>query len=101
MYPETRLVALGPRASASGDINALRRDGAYVREFARCYVARAPVGPCAAVVNPSTGTVPWPLAGYRSALALSGGSIADGGRMRFAAPVPAALPPASAAIVIQ
>ena len=101
VYPETRLVALVPRTSASGDIGALQRSGVYVREFARCYVARTPVGACAAVVNPGTGSVPWPLPGYRSALALVGGSIADGGRMRFAAPVPAALPAASAAIVIQ
>jgi hypothetical protein len=102
VYPESRLVALAPRSSATDDIDALRRGGAYVREFQRCYVARVPVGPCAAVVNPSSsGSVPWPLPGYRSALALGGGSIADGGHMNFLAPVPAALPPASAAIVIR
>ena len=102
VYPETSVVALAPRETASGDIETLRRGGAYVREFARCYVARAPVGPCAAVVNPaSNGSVPWPLPGYRSALAFTGGSIADGGHVRFAAPVPAVLAPATAAIVIR
>jgi len=102
VYPETRLVALAPLETAGGNIETLRRGGAYIREFARCYVARAPVGPCAAVVNPASNeSVPWPLPGYRSALAFTGGSIADGGHMRFAAPVPAVLAPATAAIVIK
>lgn len=102
VYPETALVALAPLKTATGDIDTLRRGGAYAREFARCYLAGMPIGPCAAVVNSSgTNTVPWPLAGYRAALALTGGSIPDGGRLRFAAAVPAALPPATAAIVIR
>jgi len=101
VYPETSLVALAPRETATGDIETLRRGGTYVREFARCYVARAPVGPCAAVVNPAgNGSVPWPLSGYRSVL-LAGGSIADGGHLHFAGTVPAVLAPGTAAIVIQ
>ena len=102
VYPETALVALSPLKTATGDIDTLRRGGTYVREFARCYLARAPVGPCAAVVNSSsTSTAPWPLAGYRAALTLLTRSIPDGGHLRFAAPVPTALPPATATIVIR
>jgi hypothetical protein len=102
VYPETTLVALAPLATAGGDIDTLRHGGAYVREFARCYVARAPVGACAAVVNPSsTTTVPWPLSGYRAALQLTGGSIADGGHLQFSAPVPTVLSPAGAAVVLR
>jgi hypothetical protein len=100
--PETQLVAVEPRDSATDSIDTLRRGGAYVREFERCYLAQAPVGPCAAVVNPAGGTrVPWPLASYRRALRLEGGSIADGGRATFSARIPADLEPASAAIVAR
>jgi len=102
IYPETRLVPLEPQTSAHGDIGALRRGGTYVREFGACYVARVAAGACAAVVNPSsTASAPWPLRGYRAALALRGGSIADGGAAAFTAAVPATLGPASAAIVIK
>jgi hypothetical protein len=102
VYPETRLVPLEPQASAHQDISDLRHGGTYVREFAQCYIARAAAGPCAAVVNPSsTGSVAFPLHGYRAALALRGGSIADAGSVAFSAPVPSSLGPASAAIVVK
>jgi hypothetical protein len=102
VYPETRLVPLEPQASARQNITDLRRGGTYVREFAHCYVARVAAGPCAAVVNPSsTASAPWPLHGYRAALALHGGSIADGGAVAFTGPVPETLAPATAAIVIK
>ena len=102
VYPETRLVPLEPQASAHQDIGDLRRGGTYVREFAQCYIARVAAGPCAAVVNPSsTASAAFPLHGYRAALALRGGSIADGGTVAFSAAVPASLGPASAAIVVK
>lgn len=102
VYPESRLVALDPRQSSGADIDALRRGTAYAREFARCYLARVPLGPCAVAVNPSgTADVPMPLAGYHHALALTGGSIADGGSAAFTAPVPVRLAPATGAIVIK
>ncbi len=100
--PETQLVALAPRTTASRAIDELLHAGAYVREFDRCYLARAPIGACAAVVNPSaTAVIAWPLAGYRASVRLRGGSIADGGTVALDGAVPATLAPASAVIALR
>lgn len=102
VYPETTLVAMQPTSTARNDVDELLQGGVYVRIFNACYLAQRPIGGCAAVVNPSpTATVPMPLRGYRAALALSGGSIPDGGHVSLAAAVPHELAPAGAAILIR
>jgi len=55
-YPEHGLAVFSPLQTAtSNNITTLRRTtGAYVREFAFCYVQKVAIGPCAAVVNPDS-----------------------------------------------
>jgi hypothetical protein len=98
---EFDIVPRQPRTTASADIAALRAGGAYVREFAACYQAGAAIGPCAAVVNPGTGTVALPaLAGrYTSSLVLDDKSAYTGGKAAWSGQVPAQLAPVSAVVL--
>ncbi|HEX3462440.1 MAG TPA: hypothetical protein VHS78_00120 [Candidatus Elarobacter sp.] len=102
VVPEFEIVPRGPLASATSDISALRSaTGAYVREFASCYQAGTAIGPCAAVVNPTSSAVAMPaLSGhYTTALALDDKSMYSGGKATWTASVPASLAPLSAAIL--
>ncbi|HYZ16455.1 MAG TPA: hypothetical protein VE591_08645, partial [Candidatus Acidoferrum sp.] len=103
VFPEAQVVALDPVQPAPAEVDALRTpSGAYVREYRRCYLAGEAPLPCAAVVNPSAArSVTITLPGYRHALALSGGAIADGGRARRDAPAPSALQPATGTVLFR
>lgn len=103
VFPEAQLVALDPLQPAPSEIDALRTpSGAYVREYRRCYLAGEDPQPCAAVVNPSSSKkVTIALPGYRHALALRGGALADGGSLRRDAPAPATLEPASGTVLFR
>ncbi|MDB5073608.1 MAG: hypothetical protein JWM87_4719 [Candidatus Eremiobacteraeota bacterium] len=100
--PEYDVVPRQPRATATNDIHVLRSStGAYVREFAACYQARAPIGPCATIVNPSASAVAMPrLAGsYTRSLAVDDRSAYTGGQATWTGGVPAQLPALSAVVV--
>lgn len=102
VVPEFEIVPRRPLTSASTDISALRSaTGAYVREFAACYQSGAAIGPCAAVVNPTSSPVALPaLAGrYSSSLAVDDTSLYSGGKATWGGPVPATLPALSALVL--
>jgi hypothetical protein len=118
VLPENLLVPMHPLTTAVWPrrIDALARGGVYVREFAACGYAGQPIGPCAALVNPSsTSIAPLPpLSGrYGHSIAFTGDDGAftgrhgtpnygDDGDLDFTAhPVPATLPPAGWAILVR
>jgi hypothetical protein len=73
-----------------------------VREYRSCYLAGRDPQPCAAVVNPATDrSVALTLPGYRHALALRGGALADGGTVSRAGAAPVSLGPASGAVLFR
>jgi hypothetical protein len=104
VQPEAALVALDPIVTAPSNVDALRAaGGAYVREYARCALAGAVVGPCAVVVNPDTLVPrPFPLRGYRRTLELKGSGALDGGSATVSSlPPPADLSPLTAAVAFK
>jgi hypothetical protein len=93
VMPETQLVAASPLRPAPSVIGTLRwPGGAFVRQYRHCYVRGREVGPCAAVVNPDTGTsYPFPpeLKGkYDHTLVLRGAGVLDGGTISIQGPAP-------------
>lgn len=103
--PETKLVALNPVVPTPLDISALQQpSGVYGREYQSCYLAGSPVGPCAAVVNPSRSqTHAYPYGNkYEHTLVLSGGGILDEGTVSTQGPPPPqTLGPLEAVIVFR
>ena len=91
IFPEYDIVPRVPRESAGLAVGSLRRSGLYVREFAACYQRSHPIGPCAAVVNPSATPLALPAfaARYDQALHLDAEGVIRGGRARWEAGVPA------------
>jgi hypothetical protein len=107
VMPETQLVAASPLRGAPSVIGALKwPGGTFVRQYRHCYLKARDVGPCAAVVNPDTGTShPFPRAlvkTYRHRLVLRGSGVLDGGTISTdgSAP-PVRLGPVEAAIVFH
>jgi hypothetical protein len=118
VLPENLLVPQQPLTTALWPerIGRLKKDGVYVREFASCGYAGRSIGPCAALVNPSsTNSVPLPPLAqrYTHAIAFTGNNGAftgrhgtpnygDTGDVTFNAnPVPGSLPPAGWAILVR
>jgi hypothetical protein len=102
VFAESALVARSPLRSAGSDIAALRSSsGAYVREFARCYKGGSAIGPCAAVVNPTSNTVSMPAlsVNYGRVLALDPRNLFAGGSIAFTHGVPATLGPGQAVVL--
>jgi hypothetical protein len=101
VFAEFDLVPRAPLRSAHDRVTALRDGGAYVREFGVCYERRAPVGPCAAIVNPTAQSVPLPRLSlhYGHALVLDDADVFSGGHAAFTAPIPATLAPESAVVL--
>lgn len=103
LYPETQLVPLAPRATPRS-IDDLRNGSVYVREFGTCAIASQPIGPCAAVVNPSerqAADIPRLSGGYAKHVVLDPQSLYHGGRVRSEPGAPAVLAPQSAAILLR
>ena len=102
IFPEIELVPGSPRETARA-IADLKHGRVYVREFERCALAGASIGPCAAVVNPShaDSAVPPLAARYARHAELDTASQLGGGRVRLVAGAPAALGPVSAAILFR
>jgi hypothetical protein len=104
LLPELAIVPGYPTRTPFSSVRELRLpSGAAVREFRRCYQDGRPVGPCAAVVNPTLAPVPFPAlaARYGRRLALGANDALHGGRADWVAGIPRALAPASAAIVAR
>lgn len=102
LLPELDLVPRLPLRSPSEHVAVLRTSaGAYVREFAACYDAGAPRGPCAAVVNPTVREMPLPPLSlrYGHALSLEDADVLSGGRARWTGAIPTALAPRSALLL--
>jgi hypothetical protein len=81
LLPEFAIVPGAPLRSATRSVDELRDGSVYGREFAACTQDGAPIGGCAAVVNPSAGDVPLPrLRGrYASVLVLDPRDAISGG----------------------
>jgi hypothetical protein len=75
-----------------------------VRQYRHCYLRGREVGPCAAVVNPDTGTShPFPpelKEKYHHRLVLRGAGILDGGTISTRGPAPAANLDAVQAVIV-
>ena len=101
LLPEFDIVPTHPVRTVARVRDLRAESGAYVREFAACYQNSRPIGPCAAVVNPSGGAVALPRLAlrYGRTLALGGGDILHGGRAAWNAGVPERVA-AEAAVVI-
>jgi hypothetical protein len=103
VFSEEEIVPTGPLRSASSSVSELRVSGnAYVREFARCYENGRPIGPCAAVVNPSGSTtisMPRLSQHYTASLSLSSKSDYGGGTNTWSRNVPQTLGPTQGAIL--
>jgi hypothetical protein len=95
VMPETQLVATSPIRPTPAVIGTLKwPGGTFVRQYLHCYLRGREVGPCAAVVNPDTGTsYPFPpelREKYRHSLVLKGSGIIDGGTISTRGPAPPA-----------
>lgn len=107
VLPETQLVAASPLRATPDVIGTLQwPGGAFVRQYQHCYLTGRAVGPCAAVVNPDTGTShPFPpelREKYHHRLNLSGGGVLDGGSISIRGPAPPArIGPVEAVIVFR
>ncbi len=102
VVPEYDIVPRRPLTSPSADVSSMRSaSGAYVREFAACYQAGAPIGPCAAVVNTSSSAESMPtLSGrYTSSLVLDDASAYTGGKANWTGAIPASLAPQTALVL--
>jgi len=102
LRPEYDIVPRQPRTTATNDVHVLRSStGAYVREFAACYQAGSPIGPCAAVVNSGSSPVALPQlsASYTRSLVVDDRSSYSGGQATWTGGVPAQLPALSAVVV--
>jgi hypothetical protein len=105
VMPETQLVAVSPIRRTPDVIGALKwPGGTFVRQYRRCYLRGREVGPCAAVVNPDTGTShPFPLElkeKYRHRLILRGAGVIDGGMISTRGPAPPASIGAVQAVIV-
>jgi hypothetical protein len=105
VMPETQLVATSPLRPAPPMIGTLRLpSGAFVRQYRHCYVTGREVGPCAAVVNPDTGTsYPFPpelKEKYHHTLVLRGAGVLDGGTISIEGPAPPARIGAVEALIV-
>ncbi|MBV8602776.1 MAG: hypothetical protein JO359_14510, partial [Candidatus Eremiobacteraeota bacterium] len=104
VFPEFDIVPTTPKATATSDVSVLRSGGgAYVREFGQCYQNGSPIGPCAAVVNTTGGTIAMPaLSGtYAHTLNLDSNGSYTGGRAWWSTGVPSSLKATTAAIVAR
>ncbi len=102
VVPEFEIVPRQPLRTATSDIAQLQApNGTYVREFAACYQAGQPIGPCAAVVNPTASTAGMPaLTGrYTSTLVLDDVSMYSGGKASWTGAIPSSLAPNSAVVL--
>ncbi|MBV8298089.1 MAG: hypothetical protein JO083_00820 [Candidatus Eremiobacteraeota bacterium] len=102
VVPEYDVVPRQPLTSPSGDVSSMRSaSGAYVREFAACYQAGAPLGPCAAVVNASSSTESMPILSgrYTSSLVLDDASEYTGGKANWTGTIPTSLAPQTALVL--
>ena len=90
VMPESQLVAEEPLVRTVSRIDQLRGSGgSYVRKYAACYIAGRSVGPCAAAVNPDSGSAHGvDLQGYRRTLVLNGSGVFDGGAIQTSGGAP-------------
>jgi hypothetical protein len=89
-WADGSVVPTQPLQSATNDVEALHAGGVYRREFALCYQAGAPIGPCAAIVNPSGTSAVLPPLGqnYTKAIVLDSRSAFAGGGVSWTPFVP-------------
>jgi hypothetical protein len=99
VMPETGLVPMYPKTTASDVSGYALAGGAYAREFGQCYYRGSAIGACAVVVNPGLTTVSVPLTGYTHSFTISGSGVLDGGTVGFSGPGVTQLGPVSAAIL--
>jgi hypothetical protein len=102
VFAEFDLVPHSPIRTARAHVTELRAAGGiYVREFFQCYQRRAPIGPCAAIVNPTERALPLPRLQlpYRHRLVLDDADVFTGGRAAWSGGVSPSIPPQSALVL--
>lgn len=104
VYPEVQLVAKQPLVGEPSNITSLQQSGGtYARQYKACYLAGNYVGPCAAVVNSNSASMPsqpFPYSGqYHHTLVVSGSDVLDGGIVSTNGPAPPSQVPPSSAVI--
>ncbi len=93
VQPESEVVMLRPlKPSISAPSDLLRIGGSYARRYEKCYVGGQLVGPCAAVVNPTSTPVTYPfsLSRFQHSMLLQGSGVFDGATVSALGPAPGA-----------
>ena len=91
--PESEVVMINPmKAPITSPADLLKFGGSYGRRYGKCYVAGVLVGPCAALVNPHSTSVPYPYppTRYTHTMLLTGSGVYDGGTVSALGPAPGA-----------
>jgi len=105
VYPEVQLVAKQPLISEPNNITGLLQSGGtYARQYKACYLAGNYVGPCAAVVNANSASMPsqpfpYTSGQYKHTLVVSGSDVLDGGTVSTNGPAPPSQVPPSSAVI--
>lgn len=101
IYPTQPLESM---RSGNGDLSVA--PSVWRREFSKCYLHGTPIGPCAAVVNGSSGSVTpspgWFRLRFQHAVSLSGGDALNGGTVRLnGSSATSAILPGQAALLVR
>jgi hypothetical protein len=101
VFAEELLVPTSPLQTTSTIATLQTGTGAYARQFAACYYDKAAWGACAAIVNPTSGTVAMPslASTYHHSLVLDNNNLYAGGQASLSTSVPASLAPGQAVVL--
>lgn len=106
VWPENDIYPTKPlQTMRGGNADLSVGPSVWRREFAQCYLRGTPIGPCAAVVNGSSGSVTpsqsWFSARLSHAVALNGGDALSGGSVDLKSAPVGAIAPGHAALLVR
>ena len=106
VWPEALLYPTRPiQSMRSGARDLQVAPTVYRREFRACYYKKAPIGPCAAIVNASPGPIDisrdWLSQSYRHAATLPPGDALSGDEVGMDGSIPQSLEPYSAVLLLK
>jgi hypothetical protein len=103
VFAEEMIVPTNPLQTATTVTSLQTSTGAYARQFGSCYYDKIAWGACAAVVNPTSGTVAMPslTTAYHHSLALDNNNLYAGGKASLSSSVPTSLTSGQAVILFQ
>lgn len=95
----------GDPCTSGGNTSILVAPGVWRREFAQCYIAQVPIGPCAAVVNSTATAVAidpsWFTASFTHQVTIVGGDVLNGGSLSLSTSAPVSVGPTSAVVLAR